>query len=156
MLRVMWKKNMQYLCFMLFTPRRRLKNKANRVEEEKQGKKERNKLTKKTKKSKSGRETYAVTKFAERSIFRARRCKYKTWPLLQTRQSQSSSPQLRPIEKPHPAKNLCCLCACMLSAFASVCLLMCVNHDLFVFAFQDMSPSDLHFSLSRNPTRNLT
>lgn len=71
-------------------------------EQKKKSKERRDRWIKKTKKSKSVWGTYAGTKTAERSIFCARRCKYKTWPLLQTRQSQSSS--LQPTA--HPAHSL--------------------------------------------------
>lgn len=110
-------------------------------EQKKKSKERRDRWIKKTKKSKSVWGTYAGTKTAERSIFCARRCKYKTWPLLQTRQSQSSS--LQPTA--HPAH---CLSVC-LSSLHCICIFnicICMNQDSLT------SLPDLHFHYWRAKT----
>lgn len=100
-------------------------------------------------------------KGAERSIFWARRCKYETWPLLQTRQSQSSSLQPR-LHSEHTrckqSVQSVCECVDRIHKRSLCCISTCTNHNLFVLWDASYYLSDLrfHYWRAENPTRDLT
>lgn len=115
----------------------------------------------KTKRSTSVRGTYAATKRCRAKHLLSRRCKYETWPLLQTRQSQSSSLQPR-LHSEHTrckqSVQSVCECVDRIHKRSLCCISTCTNHNLFVLWDASYYLSDLrfHYWRAENPTRDLT